>query len=270
MNKVKFVVRKIPLEGVKNTRDLGGFKTVDGKTVKAHKLIRSGELATLKKTDIDILKKEYNLKTIIDLRTDMEIDHKPDPEIDGVEYFHVPFVDIATVGITREKNTAKAAVKLIKTMTQSATEYMESMYRALASNEKSIANVKQFFEIILENEEGSVLFHCSAGKDRVGAATAILLSLLGVPKETIIRDYLATQKFAVRYNKKYETLAKLLSKNKKVADYSKIFLSVNKSFIYSMFDEIEKKYYTVENYAKECLNIDEVKLKQLKELYLEE
>ncbi len=269
MNKVKFVIRKIPLEGVKNTRDLGGFKTIDGKTVKSHKLIRSGELATLKKSDINILKKEYKLKTIIDLRTDMEIERKPDPEIDGVKYYHVPFVDIATVGITREKSAAKAAVKLIKTMTQSATEYMESMYRALASNEKSIANVKQFFEIILENEEGSVIFHCSAGKDRVGAATAILLSLLGVDKETILRDYLATQKFAVRYNKKYETLAKLLSKNEKVAEYSKIFLSVNKSFLYAMFDEIEKKYYTIENYADKCLGIDSEKLAKLKSIYLE-
>ncbi len=269
MNKVKYVIRRIPLEGVKNTRDLGGFKTIDGKQVKYKKLIRSGELAGLKKSDIEILKKEYKLRKIIDLRTDMESDRKPDPEIAGVEYESLPFVDIATIGITREKTTAIAAVKLIKTMSQSATEYMESMYRALVSNEKAIQKVKRFFEILLENDEGSVIFHCSAGKDRVGAATAILLSLLGVEKSTIIRDYMATEKFAVKYNKKYQTLASLLSKNEKVSEYSKIFLSTNKSFLFAMFDEIEKKYYTVENYAQKCLGMDEEKLERLKAIYLE-
>lgn len=269
MNRVKFVIKKIPLKGVNNTRDLGGLKTADGKTVKEHKLIRSGELSGLKKSDIEILKNEYKLKKIIDLRTDMESERKPDPEIDGVTYESTPFVDTQTVGITREKSTAKAAVKLIKTMSQSATEYMESMYRELATNERTIVNVKRFFEILLETEDGAVLFHCSAGKDRVGAATAMLLSILGVPKSTIFRDYMATQKFAVKYNKKYENLAKLVSKNKKVGEYSKIFLSTNKCFLDAMFDEIEKKYDTIENYADVCLGLDSEKIARLKEIYLE-
>ncbi len=269
MNKKKCVIRRIHLEGANNTRDLGGFETVDGRVIKKHRLIRSGELANLTQRDIQILKDEYNLKKIVDLRTDMEMEHKPDLEIEGVEFEHIPFVDTQTVGITREKNIVISAVKKIKTMSESAMEYMESMYRALITSEHCIKNIKRFFEVLLENEDGSIIFHCSAGKDRVGAACMLVMSILGVPQEVIIRDYLATQKFGQKYNQKYETLSKCVSKNAKVAEYAKIFLSTNKEFILAMYDEIEKRYGTVENYAEECLGLDEEKREKLKSMYLE-
>ena len=270
MNKIKFVIKRIRLEGANNTRDLGGFETSDGRVIKKHRLIRSGELASLTENDVQILTEEYNLRKIVDLRTDMEMEHKPDIEIEGVEFEHIPFVDTQTVGITREKNIVVSAVKKIKTMNESATEYMESMYRALITSEVCLKNIRRFFDVLLENEEGSVLFHCSAGKDRVGAACMLVMSLLGVPKETIIRDYLATHKFGQKYNQKYETMAKYVSKNAKVAEYAKVFLSTNKEFILAMYDEIEKRYGTVEKYAEECLGIDEEKREKLKSMYLEE
>lgn len=269
MNKRKFVIKRIPLQGVNNTRDLGGLETADGKVIKKHRLIRSGELAKLTKNDIEVLKNEYGLKKIVDLRTDMEVEHKPDPKIEGVEFEHIPFVDTQTVGITREKNIVVSAIKKIKSMDESASEYMESMYRALIIHENSLKNIARFFEVLLENEDGAILFHCSAGKDRVGAACMVILSILGVPQETIIKDYLATQKFGQKYNKKYENLAKWLSKNKKVSEYAKVFLSTNKGFILAMYDEIEKRYGTVEKYAEECLGLDAEKREKLKNMYLE-
>lgn len=269
MDKKKFVIRRIPLEGANNTRDLGGFETVDGKVIKKHRLIRSGELASLTSRDVQMLKDEYDLKKIVDLRTDMEVSHKPDLEIEGVDFEHIPFVDTQTVGITREKNIVVSAVKKIRTMEETATEYMESMYRALITSEHCIKNIKRFFEVLLENEEGSVIFHCSAGKDRVGAACMILLSILGVPQETILKDYLATQKFGQKYNQKYESFAKLVSKNAKVSEYASIFLSTNKNFILAMYDEIEKRYGSVKNYAEECLGLDAEKQEKLRSMYLE-
>lgn len=269
MIKKNFVIRRIRLQGADNTRDLGGFATVDGKVIKKHRLIRSGELAKLTYTDVQVLKDEYKLKKIVDLRTDMEVAHKPDPEIEGVEFEHLPFVDVQTVGITRERNIVVSAIKKIMSMDQSATDYMESMYRALITSENSITNIKRFFEVLLENEDGSVLFHCSAGKDRVGAACMVLLSILGVPQSTILKDYLATQKFGQKYNKKYENLAKWVSKNKKISEYAGIFLSTNKNFILAMYDEIEKRYGTVERYAEECLGLDSEKREKLRSMYLE-
>ncbi|MBP3330781.1 MAG: tyrosine-protein phosphatase [Clostridia bacterium] len=269
MSEKKFTIRRIPLKGLNNTRDLGGLETTDGRKVKKHRLIRSGELAKATKSDIDTLKYEYKLKKIVDLRTDVEMERKPDPDIYEVDFEHVPFVDESTVGITREKSVVSSAVSMIKSMEQTPHEYMQGMYRALVSEKSSIENVKRFFEILLENEEGSVLFHCSAGKDRVGAATAILLSLLGVDRKTIIRDYLATQKFGEKYNKKYETLAAVLSKNKRVTEYAGVFLSTNKDFLLAFFAEIEEKYSSVSEYARICLGLDAEKQEKLKALYLE-
>ena len=265
----RFIIKRIPLKSLNNTRDLGGIKTEDGRSIKHHRLIRSGELSKISEEDINVLKNEYNLRKIVDLRTDLEKEHKPDREIDGVEFEHIPFIDTTTVGITREKNIVYTAVKKIKTMDESPAAYMESMYRALITNEFSIGNIKRFFEVVLENEEGSVLFHCSAGKDRVGAACMILLSILGVPQSSIIKDYLATQKFGRKYNKKYETLAKYVSKGSKVSEYAKVFLSTDKNFILAMYDEIEKLYGTVENYAEKCLGLDKEKQEKLKAMYLE-
>lgn len=269
MTKKNFVIKRIHLQGADNTRDLGGFKTTDGRVIKKHRLIRSGELSKLTYSDVQILINEYGLKKIVDLRTDMEVSHKPDPEIEGVEFEHIPFVDTQTVGITREKNIVVSALKKIKSMDESATDYMESMYRSLITSEHCIKNIKRFFEVLLENEEGSVVFHCSAGKDRVGAACMILLSILGVPQSTIIKDYLATQKFGQKYNQRYETLAKWLSKNKKISEYAGIFLSTNKDFILAMYDEVEKRYGTIENYAEQCLGLDKEKQEKLKAMYLE-
>jgi len=97
----------------------------------------------------------------------------------------------------------------------------------------------------------------------------ILLSILGVPQDTIIKDYLATQKFGQKYNQKYESFAKFVSKNAKVSEYASIFLSTNKNFILAMYDEIEKRYGTVKNYAEECLGLDAEKQEKLKAMYLE-
>ncbi len=268
MSKEKVVIRRIHLKGVNNTRDLGGFKTVDGRRIKPHRLIRSGELKNITKNDVRILKEEYHLKKVIDLRTVVERERKKDPAIAGVKYEHVPFVDESVIGITRDRSIVASAIKLIKSMDQSASEYMMGMYRALVIKESSIESVKRFFEILLENENGAVLFHCSAGKDRVGAATAILLTILGVPRHVIIKDYMATEKFGDKFNKKYVAAARILFKNKKVSEYCEVFLSTNKNFLVAMFDEIESNYSSVSEYAEKCLGLDKEKQEKLRSMYL--
>lgn len=268
MNGKKLIIRRIHLDKLDNTRDLGGFVAENGKKIKPCRLIRSGEMAKATKNDINILKDKHKLKIIVDLRTDIEIERKPDPEIEGVNYINLPVVDEATVGITREKTAAASAVKLIKTMEISASEYMQNMYRALVVNETSINRLKEFFDVLLNTEDGAVLFHCSAGKDRVGALTAILLSVLGVSRDVIIKDYLATEKFGEKFNRKYKLVAMLISKSKRVSEYAKVFLSTNKDFLLAFFDEIEKNYGSVLNYAEICLGLDKEKQEKLKEMYL--
>ena len=164
MGKKTFVIKRIPLCGVENTRDLGGFETTDGRKIKKHRLIRSGELAKLTKGDIEKLKNEYNLKIVIDLRTDMEIEHKPDPEIDGVEFRHIPFVDTATLGITREKNIFSTAISKVKSLDIPANEYMENMYRALIVNENSLKRIKAHIKEQTTLRKRSLVGHISKSR----------------------------------------------------------------------------------------------------------
>ena len=88
---------------LKNYRDLGGIRTVDGRTIKPHMLIRGTALFAPTVLGIKILKDKYNLKTIIDLRTQKELLEKPDVLIEGVEIIHMPVITEAVAGISHEK-----------------------------------------------------------------------------------------------------------------------------------------------------------------------
>ena len=98
-------ITKIQLEGLYNTRDLGYFKSLDGRKIRSHKLIRSGELYNLSDNDKKILLDEYNLKTIIDFRTKTERDEKPDPVLEKVNVVINPILEEKTLGITKENNS---------------------------------------------------------------------------------------------------------------------------------------------------------------------
>ena len=100
-------IQRIELEGLVNTRDLGGFETVDGRKIRPGRLIRSGELYDATSEDIKKLTQQYHLKTIVDFRTETERAGRPDPDIEGVRYIFNPILNEETMGITREKENDK-------------------------------------------------------------------------------------------------------------------------------------------------------------------
>ena len=79
-------ITRIPLEGLHNTRDLGGFEAADGRHIRPKKLLRSGQLAGMTKKDQRVLLEEYRLRTDVDFRTGQEKAEAPDPALPGVEY----------------------------------------------------------------------------------------------------------------------------------------------------------------------------------------
>lgn len=176
--------RKIDFEGIENCRDLGGIQCVGGKRIKKGLLFRSASLSGASEKDIRVLTETYRLSRIIDLRTDAERLQKPDPVIDGVEYLALPIFDEATAGITREDGSqAKLALP-----------DMAELYRTMVTAK---ACREAFREVLIrifshDFEQGSILWHCTAGKDRCGLTSALVLAALGVSKEDIMEDYLLT------------------------------------------------------------------------------
>ena len=173
------------LTGAPNARDLGGIETANGRRIKPNRLIRSGMLARLTDEDVEYLK-SAGLKTIVDFRTSAERVQKPDRQIDNVEYIVCPMLEDKTEGITRDKpesedeeaqRTLKMAHRLMATDPDGVRQ-MRSLYPILVTLDHSIEHYRKFFEILLNHEDGALLYHCTMGKDRVGTATALLLTAL--------------------------------------------------------------------------------------------
>ena len=144
---------RIKLEKLENCRDIGGFITKDGYRVKERKLIRSQALFDASQNDLKILTEDYGLRTVIDFRTDIEREQKPDPEIDGVENIFNPIVAAQTLGITRERADFKDIPKIFENMSGEPLEYMENLYKSIALGDYSRERYKKFFSILLSERE---------------------------------------------------------------------------------------------------------------------
>ena len=259
---------RIKLEKLENTRDLGGFKTKDGKEIIAKALLRSGTLFDATENDKRVLVNEYNLKKVVDFRTDVEREQKPDPELNGVENLWVPILEAETLGITREKVELKDMPKIFDGLTTDPLDYMKEMYSNIVMSPCAQKGYGKFFEILLEENDGSVLWHCSAGKDRVGVGTALLLTVLGVDREEIIEDYLMTSVYYKRTNLKLKILIKLFIRNPRTRNYLFYLMDVKREYIEASFEMIEKNFGSVEDYLDKALNISPQQQDLLRKKYL--
>lgn len=266
---------RIEMEGpVYNTRDLGGYTVKDGRTIRHCRLLRSGALGKCTESDIRQLTEAYGLKTVVDLRTNGEKTELPDPEIKGVEFIHNPLLSDAMLGITREgqeqaDSLSAMILELLKEAENHPKENMEKIYLALVSDDFSVTGLKHFFDILLAQKEGAVLWHCSAGKDRVGTATALLLTALGVEREVIIRDYLLTNGYLEPETE--AMVAKVAAKvqNERILNGIRILNGAERSYIESMFAETERQCGSTEAYLRERLGFTDEKTDMLREMYLE-
>lgn len=248
---------------LKNYRDLGGIKTVDGRETRPHMLIRGTTLFAPSVRGIKLLKEKYNLKTIIDLRTQKELQEKPDILIEGVEIIHMPIITEAVAGISHEKK-----VHSMKTLV--LMPRMEDLYVSMVTGE-SLDNVVKVLTYILTMpyQKYSVVFHCTAGKDRTGIIAALLLTFLGVDRTTVIHDYLLTNK-NVQFKANMAYLGLLLAKhNHKLAHKIKHYFMAEPDFIKASLNQLEKDFGSLDNFFDQKLGFSEEEKKEIKNKFLE-
>lgn len=176
-------MQNLSIPGLINIRDLGGLATVNGKRIRHCRLIRADALHNLSEAGKTRLLQDYKLKVVVDLRTETERREKPDPFIPGVEYLEYPLFEESTAGITREENTSSQLISVPD---------MRLLYRHMVSDDYSVGQVAKAIRTIISVDEGSVLFHCTAGKDRTGVIAMLLLGILGVHEDDIFEDYIYT------------------------------------------------------------------------------
>lgn len=175
MVELSFTSSWIDLEGVENVRQI----TVNNNP---NVILRTGELLRLTDSDKKLLADEYQLTHIIDLRDEVEVGYYPDPIIDGVEYHHFNVW-------RREVRLRNIEESTIDGITDSNL-FIEKYYTVFAFDPNAIEAYRNMFAVLLKIESGSVLIHCTHGKDRTGIAITLILYALGFDWGEIEREYL--------------------------------------------------------------------------------
>lgn len=264
-------IRRIPLKKLFNTRDLGGLPAADGRKIVHGKLIRSGKLNKIPPRTVEALK-NYGVTTVVDLRIYTEQEQDPDVLWEGVEYVHLPILCTATPGITREKTMKHTMVKESKRLKAefgTADNYMAEMYCAVLLNEEPQALLKTMLRLIIDNE-GCILWHCSGGKDRAGIVAMLVESLLGVPEEVVIADYVASHRFQRArffWNRAGLVIAPCSIRLKRIL-YG--MMAAKPQYITAAMDRVKQKYGSIVNYCKQVLDVTDEDIEIMKKKYLEQ
>ncbi len=261
-------IKRIKLENLKNTRDLGGLKTKDGKAIKNNMLLRSGQLAKATDADIGVLINRHHLKTVIDLRIDAEIRENPDNLPSSVSYVRIPLLDKAYLGITRDEYSLNSWFNLFEDKSRRPEDIFYDMYELLVFGERSKELIFQIFSI-LKGENEAVLWHCSAGKDRVGIVTMLILLALDVDRETIIRDFVATNRFSAAEIIKTRVFAPLVIKNSWHRKCLAILMSVKREYLERLFARIDTEYSDIFDFFEKVYGINRDTIYNLRNKYLE-
>lgn len=175
----------IRLAGAPNFRDVGGYLASDGRRVKRGQLFRSGDSGCLTQQDVDAMTR-LGVKLIVDLRSDKEC---------KANEIRWPIGDAEFIAANILADLRAGNQSIIDLLQQDPTPrgagiMMETTYSVLPH--ALGPTLAQIARRIVEDDKLPVVFHCSIGRDRAGITAAMLLFALGVPRDTVIADYLRT------------------------------------------------------------------------------
>lgn len=239
--------RKMIFEKIQNVRDLGGLETLDGRRISSGLLLRSANLGEATEADVKKLE-EYGLAKVIDLRTVMERQEKPDIIPETVTYLPNPIFDESMLGISHEKETHEKQKQML-------IPAMEDLYRMIVTDEVCRRNLGKAAQSVMEHDfaEGSVLWHCTEGKDRCGLLTVILLSALSVERGLIVEDYLLTNEVNAPKAEGYYQQMLAAGKAEAEAEAVKNAFLAKESYLNAAYAAIEEQYGDMDIYLREGL-----------------
>jgi protein-tyrosine phosphatase len=240
--------RLLPMTGGYNYRDIGGYRTNDGRHVKWGKIFRSDDLCNLTDEDLIYLS-SIPIISIVDFRELNEIRKLPDRIPYSVKenfIFHLISGNLsALINDGMEQKTA-----------EEYTEKIKDKYKESVINPEALEQYKRSFNVLEIKQDIPVMFHCAAGKDRVGIAIALIMYALGVSHEDVMQDYLLS---GVYLENKYKPITD------KYPEVAPIF-QAKEEYLNSVVEQIEKDHGSVENFLTTVLKVD---LNLLRETYLD-
>src|SRR6478672_6004931 len=241
--------RHLNLAGASNFRDLGGYRTRDGRTVRWRQIFRSNHLGHLTEADIEILR-PLGLKSAFDFRgTEERV-----AAICGLAGIAVHSLSIEPTVVAALRARRASGLPL---SSNDAVEVMRESYRNYVR--QNTPSFRALFALLLE-DRAPLVIHCTAGKDRTGFACALILYSLGVADDLIAEDYLLTNRFYRRDPSASSDLPE---------DVRRVLASVEASFLAAGFDAISTDYGNLESYLSDGLGLGGRERAALEARYLE-
>ena len=234
-----------------NFRDIGGYETQDHKQVRYNCFYRSGAIVSDEEGLSYI--KQLNIQSVLDFRSHGEMEHLKDAQL-GWEYY--PIGAIKEIGELQGNFDFQSLLGQVKP--EELTSYLLKIYKQLPFHNNAY---KKMFSLLLE-EKVPLLFHCSAGKDRTGVASYLILKTLGVDEKTIMQDYLASNFYRAQENEQIGVKAGVLK------EQVLYLMMVHEECLQASMDEIKKRYPDFNTYLFKEYGIDQDKLEFLRKRYL--
>lgn len=225
-------MKRLFINEIENMRDLGGYITREGLTIPYNRFIRSNLPVSLNKENIEVLLKN-NIKTVIDLRSDEEVQKKNSIFFNNI-YFNYYHIKINGNGRIPNK----------------PEDVLASYVEMIEGKEE----IRKIFSILAKNTAG-VIYYCNAGKDRTGVISALILKLLGVNDKDIIDDYVVSGVFLHKMLNEFAS-------NSSIKNIKEI-ITPRADIIIRLLDYIDDTYCGVEKYLESC-GITEPEIKNIK------
>ena len=250
--------RRLPLERAFNLRDFGGYATADGRVIRRGALFRSGTMALLSDADAAHLR-SLGIRAICDFRRGNERSAEP-------TIWHGAEVDYFCRDYSESSGVLGDMLKRKDATAQDMRDAMIALYRAIPVDHA--ASYRAMFGQIAAGRL-PIIINCSAGKDRTGVGAALILAALGVPRETIVEDYLLTKDHADwnwLLTQRNSLVVRAWSAR---AEALEPVLSVDVAYLDSLFAELDANHGGIEGYLAGSLGIDEDARQALRERLLD-
>lgn len=260
--------RQFALQGAHNVRDIGGYRTADGRSVAWGRVFRGDSLADLTADDRRAVE-GANVGTVVDFRGEDEIAKSGADQVPaGGELVSIPLLD---------DNTQALSEAIQSAMTTGDGAAMEATLgggKAMRIADESFVNqlgkpgtMAGYAETLrlIAGSDKAVIYHCTAGKDRTGMMTALLLGLLGVPDETIVADFVLSNTYNREHNDK--TYAFLSGKGVDI-ELIRPLMEQSAGMIQPVLDAVHNKYGSWDEFAKTVLGLDTGTLTKLRDSLL--
>lgn len=253
--------RDVSLDGCVNFRDLGGYRTDDGRRVRWGRVFRSGHMANLSEAG----KRDF---ARLDIRAVCDFRMAEEREAENADLPGAPA--LATLGIPPGVGDRQYFHRVFAA-TRNPADVLEAVHATMRSIVRDAGTrYARMFDVLLAGRDGSVLLNCSAGKERTGIGSALFLTALGVPRETVLHDFLLSRTYFPALSEVPRVLEKYgvrADSDEEAAALVMPLLETHASYLEAAFGAIEQAYSSTDDFLARVCGIGSAERRELREIY---